>query len=135
MDKNTARALLESAKAAAAGSYSPYSKFAVGSAVEVEGGRVFTGANVESAAYGDTICAEKVAIAKAVTEGERRISAIALAGGADLTPCGSCRQLINEFNPDCLVITAGAEGEPVIAKAREMLPRAFGSKDLTDGRR
>jgi cytidine deaminase len=91
--------LLKAACAAARKSYSPYSKFPVGAAVLAEGGKVFTGCNVENASYGLTICAERVAIMKAVSEGCRKFKALAVVGGQDkpAAPCGACLQVLAEF--------------------------------------
>jgi homotetrameric cytidine deaminase len=83
----------------------------VGAALETEGGRIFTGANVENAAYGDTLCAERVALVKAVSEGERRFLRIAVASeGAPPLPCGACRQALAEFAPDLEVLVPSPRG-------------------------
>lgn len=112
--------------------YTPYSGFAVGAALLAEDGRVFTGCNVENAVYGLTICAERVALFKAVSEGVREFVAIAIAcGKAPCPPCGACRQVLYEFAPDLLVIMADAQGREVRrAKLGELLPRGFGPGSL-----
>jgi cytidine deaminase len=112
--------------------YAPYSGFAVGAALLAEDGRIFTGCNVENASYGLTVCAERVALFKAVSEGARRFLALAVAcGEGACAPCGACRQVLYEFAPDLLVIMADGEGKSWCrAKLSELLPRGFGPKDL-----
>jgi cytidine deaminase len=121
--------LLQAAREARAGAYAPYSRFPVGAAILTESGEVFTGCNVENASYGLALCAERVAVGKAVSEGSRRFRAIAVLGPQDdrpCYPCGSCRQVLFEFAPDLLVITAGSEqGGQELTPLRELLPRAF----------
>ena len=114
-------------------SYVPYSKFPVGAALLCEDGRVFTGCNVENAAYGSTICAERTAILKAVSEGRREgWTAIAIAGrGEDYCwPCGACRQMLYEFAPGLRVLAARGDGGYQEASLSELLPCAFGPKSL-----
>lgn len=123
------KALVCAAIKARENSYSPYSGFKVGAAV-LCGDSIFTGCNVENAAYGETICAERVAILKAVSEGERVISAIAIAGGGEnlekTFPCGSCRQVMAEFaKPDTPVITAIAEDDFEVYNLGGLLPNIF----------
>jgi len=125
--------LVEAARAAAEGSYSPYSGFRVGAAVVVAGGEVFTGANVENASYPVTSCAETTAINTAVARGARKIDAVAVAcidaDGVDgAYPCGRCRQVMAEFGVKKVVVTAGA-GSPVREHTLdELLPRRFGPR-------
>ncbi len=110
-------------------SYAPYSNFPVGAAAECEDGTVYTGCNVENAAYGETVCAERTAIFKAVSEGHRRFRRIAVAGKTDgfCPPCGSCRQVMAEFSPDMDVIMVTPSGETKTVNLRELLPWGFGS--------
>ena len=119
--------LLALARAAAANSYSPYSRFPVGAALECADGTVFTGCNVENAAYGDTICAERTAAVKAVSEGHRDFVRIAIWGDSReyCYPCGSCRQFLQEFNKDMTVVCAKADGSFVSHPLREMMPFMF----------
>ncbi|MEG2454811.1 MAG: cytidine deaminase [Oscillospiraceae bacterium] len=115
-------------------SYVPYSKFPVGAAILCEDGAVFTGCNVENAAYGSTICAERTAIVKAVSEGHRDDwKKIAIVGNsADYCwPCGSCRQMLYEFSPDLTVLVARGDGDFVSIPLGELMPHGFGPKDLT----
>ncbi len=101
--------LVSAAAQAATQSYSPYSHFPVGAALMTSTGRVVTGCNVENASYGLTLCAERVAVLKAVSEGDRNILALAVVGGKDKAarPCGACLQVLSEFcSPDCRIILA-----------------------------
>ena len=114
-------------------SYVPYSHFSVGAAILTRDGRVFTGCNVENAAYGSTICAERTAIVKAVSEGcWEGWSAIAIAGqGEDYCwPCGACRQMLYEFAPDLRVLAARGDGAFRAVSLSELLPCGFGPKSL-----
>ena len=119
-------------------SYVPYSKFPVGAAIECADGTVFTGCNIENAAYGSTICAERTAIYKAVSEGKRVFTAIAIAGGPEgsapalTAPCGVCRQVMREFcDPEEFRIILGAgTGEKQVYLLKELLPLSFGPGNL-----
>ena len=113
--------------------YVPYSNFPVGAALLCADGTVFTGCNVENAAYGSTICAERTALLKAVSEGHRDDwEAIAIAGkGTDYCwPCGSCRQMLYEFAPDLKILAARGDGSFRTASLAELLPCGFGPKSL-----
>ena len=120
--------LLDLARKAAENSYSPYSHFAVGAALECEDGAVFTGCNVENAAYGDTICAERCAVVKAVSEGRTDFVRIAIWGDSQgyCMPCGSCRQVLSEFSTDLRVVAARGDGSYVAFPLHELLPHTFG---------
>ena len=119
--------LLDLARRAAANSYSPYSRFPVGAALECADGTVFTGCNVENAAYGDTICAERTAAVKAVSEGHRDFVRIAIWGDSKeyCYPCGSCRQFLTEFSKTMRVICAKGDGSFVAHPLSEMMPFTF----------
>ena len=122
--------LLQAACEAREHSYSPYSNFRVGAALLCADGRVITGTNVENASLGLTICAERVAVGRAVAEGRREFKAIAIcADGATPTPpCGACRQVLLEFAPDMEVIFVGENGpsgEMVRTTVRDLVPHAF----------
>lgn len=134
IDTDTARSLLAEARAALATTYVPYSGFPVGAALLTTDGSVFTGGNIENASYGLTVCAERVAIFKAVNSGHREIAAIAVvaANVDEVTPCGACRQVINEFVPPDAspVVILERHGKPVFTTLDELLPRAFGPRDL-----
>jgi cytidine deaminase len=123
--------LVEAAKAARANAYAPYSRFSVGAAV-LAGGRIFAGVNVENASYPQGICAERSAVAAAVTAGHRTIEAVAVVSSGDgvTPPCGGCRQVLNEFGPDMLVISEANDGTRRRWRLTELLPEAFGPRDL-----
>lgn len=111
--------------------YAPYSDYKVGAALLTQSGRLYTGCNVENAAYPDSLCAERVAVVKAVSEGERQFSAIAVVTSNGGTPCGSCRQVLAEFGLDIQVVIADAEGKVCReCSLAELLPGAFGPGDL-----
>lgn len=129
----TERELVDRAIAMQERSYVPYSHFPVGAALECADGTVFTGCNVENSAYGDTICAERTAVVKAVSEGHRDdFVRIAIAGrSADYCwPCGSCRQVLYEFAPGLTVLVARGDGNYVKLPLQELLPHGFGPKSL-----
>lgn len=121
--------LIRSAARARTGSVSPYSKFKVGAALLAKSGEIITGANVESASYGLTCCAERVALFKALTGGERDFAAIAVVARCDggPMPCGACRQLLAEYAPDAQVFVADSNAPGRIREftVRELLPAAF----------
>ncbi|WP_123052816.1 cytidine deaminase [Clostridium sp. JN-1] len=113
--------------------YAPYSNFKVGAAVLAEDGKVYTGCNIENASYGATNCAERTAIFKAVSEGNKTIKAIAIVGVEnDYTyPCGVCRQVISEFaSKDTKIILGKNEDEYLVKTLDELLPGAFTKEDL-----
>ena len=110
--------------------YVPYSLFAVGAALLAQSGRVYTGCNVENASYGLSICAERTAVFKAVSEGERDFEAIAVVTENGVTPCGACRQVLMEFGEDIQVIVADETGAYRVFGLQELLPEAFNSEDL-----
>jgi cytidine deaminase len=115
--------------------YAPYSDFHVGAAVLTPSGRVFSGCNVENASYGATICAERAAIIKAVSEGEKKISAIAIISDSnDLTfPCGICRQVIAEFaDSQTKIICCDRNGNYIAYEIADILPNAFTKKNLIE---
>ena len=128
----TEQALVALALEARQNSYSPYSHFRVGAALECGDGTVYTGCNVENAAYGSCICAERTALVKAVSEGKRQFTRIAIAGdGADYCwPCGSCRQMLAEFGTQLTVLAADREGNYARHTLEELLPHSFGPASL-----
>ena len=121
------RELLRIAKEASLNAYVPYSGFPVGAALECEDGTVYTGCNVENAAYGDTICAERTAVVKAVSEGQRSFTRIAIYGEGKgyCMPCGSCRQVLSEFGKDIEVLAAKAGGSYVSYPLSKLMPYTF----------
>lgn len=125
--------LIQAAVLAKAKAYAPYSRFHVGAALLADNGRIYTGANVEIASYGATICAERAAIATAASDGARRILAVAVAGDTPdpLTPCGICRQTLVEFaSADAPVWCGGSDGNFAVHTLGELLPHAFTPSEL-----
>ena len=113
--------------------YAPYSNFRVGAALECSDGTVFTGCNIENAAYGPTNCAERTAVFKAVSEGYRSFVRIAIAGETEqfCAPCGVCRQVLQEFASEIEVILVNKNGETMELTLPELFPYSFGSTNLT----
>ncbi|MEZ5175845.1 MAG: cytidine deaminase [Acidimicrobiia bacterium] len=134
MSETTAHlALLDAARDAASRAYAPYSSFRVGAALVTEDGTVVTGANIENAAYGATICAEANAVTTAAATGARRIDTVAvvcLDGAAPCTPCGNCRQILREFGVETVVMQA-EDGSPIGVPLSELLPMSFGPEAFT----
>ena len=129
-------ALVEAARSAQQRAYAPYSGFRVGAALLAGDGTVFTGANVENAAYGSTLCAERVAMPAAIVAGVRDFIALAVVGDGDgpCTPCGACRQVLFEFAPDLIVIAGGVSGAPARYRlGAQLLPEGFGPTRLAQG--
>jgi cytidine deaminase len=111
--------------------YAPYSHYAVGAALLTESGKIFDGVNIENAVYPLTICAERVAIFKAVSQGEKSFKAIAVVTKNGGTPCGSCRQVMAEFGLEMLVMIAKSDGTLISEQTvADLLPGAFGAADL-----
>ena len=131
LSAETKQNLIEAARQARKWAYAPYSKFYVGAALLTASGKVYDGVNIESVAYPTTICAERVAVFKAVSEGERQFEAIAVVMSNGGMPCGACRQVLAEFGLDTLVISANADGQLLQEMTlSELLPGAFTPKDL-----
>ena len=133
MSDESLQELVELAKAARLHSVAPFSNFLVGAALRTEDGKVYTGCNVESASYGLTVCGERVAIWKALSEGERQFSELAIvADTKSLTPpCGTCRQIIWEFAKNAKLILSNLDGETQQCSIKDLLPRAFDARFLT----
>lgn len=123
--------MIESALQARKNAYAPYSGYAVGAALLSKSGRLFSGVNVENAAYPTGTCAERVAVFKAVSEGEIEFEAIVVASSNGGTPCGSCRQVLSEFGLDIEVLIVDGQGKIVLeTTVNDLLPGAFTPKDL-----
>lgn len=137
MKKINLNKLLERARLAREMAYAPYSKYFVGAAVLSASGKIYTGCNVENASYGLTVCAERNAIFKAVSEGEREFSAMAVVTANGGSPCGACRQVIFEFmNPDAPVALADAQIEHIsYSTVGALLPNGFTPRKLRQGQR
>jgi cytidine deaminase len=119
--------LVRAAEAARTFAYAPYSKFRVGAAVLSADGRLFTGCNVENASYGLTVCAERMAVFKAVSEGAAGFDAVAICADTNppVTPCGACRQVLAEFNPSMTVVCCAPSGERAVYSLSDLLPNNF----------
>ncbi|MGC8781901.1 MAG: cytidine deaminase [Anaerolineae bacterium] len=123
-------ALTAAARAARRHAYAPYSHFQVGAALLAADGTIYAGCNVENASYGLTICAERNAVAHAVASGARDFVAIVVATANGVTPCGACRQVLAEFNPQLTVILVDEAGQQRVYSLAELLPAAFASNQL-----
>ena len=122
----TNKEMLEMARKASENSYSPYSKVRVGAVLETKSGKIYTGVNVENSSYGGTICAERTAAVKAVSEGHKDFARIAVAGFIkNLVPCGICRQFLSEFNPAIEVIYEDKDGNMVETNLEKLFPCVF----------
>jgi len=119
------KVLIEAACAVRENAYAPYSKYKVGAAIMVEDGRVFTGVNVENASYGLSICAERTAVFKAVSEGARKILAVAICTATAGSPCGACRQVLVEFAGDIPVWYTDTKGTVIETSLHNLLPDHF----------
>ena len=128
--KNDDYELIALATEARERAYAPYYQYAVGAALRGKSGRVYTGCNVENAVYSLTICAERAALFKAVSEGERAFDALAVVTANAGSPCGSCRQVLAEFGLDLRVLIATPGKLVAVQTVAELLPRAFGPGDL-----
>jgi cytidine deaminase len=130
-DKSERQALIDLANEARKRAYVPYSKYPVGAALRTKNGKIYTGVNVENAAYPQTMCAERVAIFKAVSEGETEFETIAVATDNGGSPCGGCRQVMAEFGLDTIVLIADGAGHlQKEMTVNELLPEAFTPKHL-----
>ena len=132
MNEQDFQPLIDAALAARHHSIAPFSKFLVGAAVKTAEGKVYTGCNIESASYGLTVCAERVAIWKALSEGEKNFTELAVVADTEtLTPpCGTCRQIIWEFARGATIVFANLNGKSEIFQVVDLLPRAFDARFL-----
>jgi len=124
------KALIEAASEARERAYAPYSDFKVGAALLAKSGKVYTGSNVENVSYSLTICAERAALFRAVSEGERAFEAIAIVSEIGASPCGACRQVLREFGADLRVIVADTKGNQREHVLSALLPDDFKPEDL-----
>lgn len=131
LTKQEKQALIDLANTARQRAYVPYSNYPVGSSLRTKTGRIFTGVNIENAAYPQTMCAERVAIFKAVSEGEKDFEVITVVTNNGGPPCGGCRQVMAEFGLDTIVLLADGNGKLVKqTTVRELLPEAFTPEQL-----
>ena len=131
MDETERESLIKAACEARARAYAPYSHYKVGAAILTEDGRLFTGVNVENVSYGLTICAERTAVFKMVSEGARRIVAVAICTENGGSPCGACRQVLSEFADDIPVWLCDSQGKVRQTTLHTLLPDHFGPEHLT----
>ena len=126
------RKLAEAARKAKKHSYSPYSRFRVGAAVLTRTGKTYTGCNIENSSFGLTVCAERTAIFKAVSEGQRRFEAVAVASDAPgfTPPCGACRQVLFDLAGDIDVVLTNGKGSTKVLKMKDLMPYPFDGSDL-----
>jgi cytidine deaminase len=124
--------LLQAALEVRENAHAPFSKFRVGAAIEDESGRIFTGCNVENATYGLTVCAERVAVFKAISEGARKFRRVVVAADTDVLtpPCGACRQILWEFCGDVEVILVNLQGKTEKFQMKDLFPRPFDASFL-----
>jgi cytidine deaminase len=132
LSTRTVRQLIVAARSARENAYAPYSKFPVGAALLADDGSVLTGCNVENSSYGLSCCAERNAVAAAISGGKRGLVAIAIAADTaqPVAPCGACRQVLSEFNPVMTVIMVAKDGRTKTARLDRLLPYAFGPRQL-----
>jgi cytidine deaminase len=126
------RELYDLALEARLNAHAPYSRFRVGAAVRCVTGRAYAGCNVENSSYGLTVCAERVAVWKAVSTGETALMALAVVTDVGATPCGACRQVLGEFAEDLPVLVADTEGRGWMLPLRQLLPHAYPYSSLSD---
>jgi len=134
LSEESLQELIKTAQSARLQSIAPFSNFLVGAALKTDEGKVYTGCNVESARYGLTVCAERVAIWKALSEGERHFSELAIVADTEsLTPpCGTCRQIIWEFAKNATIVLGNLHGATQVVSIKELLPRAFDARFLSN---
>ncbi|WP_077075417.1 cytidine deaminase [Aedoeadaptatus urinae] len=129
--KETIQKLIAAAKEAQQGAYVPYSGYAVGAALLADDGKMYTGCNIENASYTPTVCAERVAVFKAISEGAKRVKIIAVVAGDDMGyPCGVCRQVLREFGEDATIVVAKDEENYHVHTLDELLPHSFGPENV-----
>ncbi len=125
--------LIEIAKKARKRAYAPYSHYKVGAALLGKSGTVYSGCNVENASYGHTVCAERTAVLKAVSEGETEFEAVAVVTKNGGSPCGACRQVLSEFSPELIIYIADKNGEFRTTTLKDLLPDSFTPAHLNEG--
>ncbi len=131
LTQNSKQELIDAANMARQKAYVPYSKYRVGAALRTKSGKIFTGVNVENAAYPQTMCAERIAIFKAVSEGEQEFEAISVVTDNGGSPCGGCRQVMAEFGLNTVVLLANGEGKLLQElTVKDLLPEAFTPEHL-----
>jgi cytidine deaminase len=134
MDSKVLAQMTAAAKQAATQAYSPYSRFQVGVAILADNNKIYVGCNVENAAYGSVLCAEINAVGSAVVDGVETIKAVLLYGPGNImiTPCGNCRQVLNEFGANIAIISVAGDGKVTETSLAKLLPHAFGPHNFAD---
>ena len=127
--------LIDLARKARKRAYAPYSHYKVGAALLGKSGTVYTGCNVENASYGHTVCAERTAVFKAVSEGETEFEAIAVVTRNGGSPCGACRQVLSEFSPELIIFIADKDGAYRTTTLKQLLPDSFTPAHLAEGKK
>ena len=133
LENETRTKLIELARSAREWAYVPYSGYRVGAALLTDSGKIYEGVNIENAAYPATVCADRVAVFKAVSEGERRFTAVAISTSNGGMPCGVCRQVLAEFGLDTIVLTSDDQGNISETTVGDLLPGAFTPEVLHAG--
>ena len=129
--KEMIQELIAAAKEAQKSAYVPYSNYAVGAALLADDNKIYTGCNIENASFTPTVCAERVAVFKAISEGAKQVEIIAVVAGEDMGyPCGVCRQVLREFAPNIEIICLNGAGEERTFTLEELLPHSFGPEYL-----
>lgn len=131
----TPEELIDLAKQVRKRAYAPYSHYKVGAALLGKSGKIYTGCNVENASYGHTVCAERSAVVKAVSEGEREFEAVAVVTKNGGSPCGACRQVLSEFSPELIIYIADKNGEYRTTTLKQLLPDSFTPAHLEEGKK
>jgi len=131
----TPEELIDLAKQVRKKAYAPYSHYKVGAALLGKSGKIYTGCNVENASYGHTVCAERTAVVKAVSEGEREFEAVAVVTKNGGSPCGACRQVLSEFSPELIIYIADKNGEYRTTTLKQLLPDSFTPAHLEEGKK
>lgn len=129
----TPEELIDLAKQVRKKAYAPYSHYKVGAALLGKSGKIYTGCNVENASYGHTVCAERTAVLKAVSEGEREFEAVAVVTKNGGSPCGACRQVLSEFSPELIIYIADKNGKYRTTTLKKLLPDSFTPAHLEAG--
>lgn len=138
LDAGTIKRMLQEARDAATRAYVPYSHFPVGASVLTESGKIVSGVNIENASYGLTVCGERVAVFRAMADGHRELRAVVVSASRapGATPCGACRQVLNEFKPQdrelTVILDNGVGNDPTLVPLATLLPHAFGPHDLNE---
>jgi cytidine deaminase len=127
IDEATTSRLVKEAKKVRENAHAPYSDYKVGAAILASSGKIYRGCNIENSSYGMTVCAERVALGCAISNGEKELTAIAIVTDDDppATPCGACRQVLSEFQKNLIIISANLSGQQVLFRLSDLIPHPF----------